>query len=195
MLRLLTFALSALCLVGIPTQAYSQTVYISEFMASNQDTLDDQDGESSDWIELFNSGSTPVDLDGWYLTDDPLLLAKWQIPGVTLGGGQFLIVFASDKNRRDPAGELHTNFKLASGGDYLALVQEDGITIEHDYGSSYPAQITDVSYGLGMSGGSSVLLEQGDSLRYKIPTNGNDDVDNGLNPNAWIGTNFDRDRC
>ena len=191
MLRLLTFALSALCLVGIPTQAYSQTVYISEFMASNQDTLDDQDGESSDWIELFNSGSTPVDLDGWYLTDDPLLLAKWQIPGVTLGGGQFLIVFASDKNRRDPAGELHTNFKLASGGDYLALVQEDGITIEHDYGSSYPAQITDVSYGLGMSGGSSVLLEQGDSLRYKIPTNGNDDVDNGLNPNAWIGTNFD----
>ena len=87
--------LQFLCLLGALNPAYSQTVYISEFMASNQDTLDDEDGESSDWIELFNSGSTPVDLDGWYLSDDAARLTKWQIPDVTLGGGQFLNIFAS----------------------------------------------------------------------------------------------------
>ena len=179
-----------LCLLGAANPAYSQTVYISEFMASNQDTLDDEDGDSSDWIELFNSGDSPVDLDGWFLSDDPAQLTKWQIPDVTLDGGQFLLIFASDKNRTDPAAELHTNFKLSSSGDYIALVRADGTTIEHDWGPAYPAQITDVSYGLGMSGGSTVLLQQGDPLRYKIPTNGNDDVDDGLNPTPWIGTSF-----
>lgn len=170
--------------------SFAQSIYISEFMASNQDTIDDEDGDSSDWIELFNASASPVDLDGWYLTDDPANLTMWEIPGVTLGSGQFLLVFASDKNRRDPAAELHTNFKLSSSGDYIALVQSDGVTIEHDYAPSYPAQITDVSYGLGMSGANSTLLTLGSALKWRVPTNGNDDVDNGNNPNPWIGTNF-----
>ncbi len=189
MRHLLPLALVS-CSIGGMAPSEAQTVYISEFMASNQDSLDDEDGDSPDWIELFNAGSTPVDLDGWYLTDDPALLTQWQIPGVTLPAGQFILIFASDKDRRDPAAELHTNFKLSAGGDYLALVQSDGITIEHDYGASYPAQITDVSYGVGMSGGSSILVGQGDQLRYKIPTGGGDDVDDGLNPDPWIGTGF-----
>ncbi|MFT4546726.1 MAG: hypothetical protein ACI9MB_000670 [Verrucomicrobiales bacterium] len=180
-----------LCLVfSSATVAVSQTIYISEFMASNQDALTDEDGNTSDWLELFNSGTTPIDLDGWYLTDDAALLTKWQIPGVTLNGGQFIVIFASNKNRRDPANELHTNFKLSASGDHLALVRPDGTTVEHDYGASYPAQITDVSYGLGMSGGTSVLLEHGDGLRYKVPSDDSDDVDDGLNPNPWIATGF-----
>ena len=188
--RLLTFALSLYLVASLP-QAYSQSVYISEFMASNLDSLDDEDGDSPDWIELFNPGDSPVDLDGWYLSDDPAQLTKWPIPGITLGGGQFVVIFASDKNRRDPAGELHTNFKLSAGGDYLALVRPDGVTVEHGYAPSYPAQITDVSYGIGMSGGTSILVDHGDPLRYKIPTGGGDDVEDGLNPNPWIGPGFD----
>ena len=186
--RPVVWCLGIVLLACTAPEARSQSVYISEFMASNQDTLDDEDGDSSDWIELFNNTSSPVDLDGWYLTDDPALLTKWQFPGVTLGAGQFLIVFASDKNRTDPAGQLHTNFKLASGGDYIALVRDDGTTVEHDFGSTYPAQITDVSYGLGMSGGSTVLLDQGDPLRYKIPTNGNDDVDDDVDDGPQPGS-------
>ncbi|MGI9244834.1 MAG: lamin tail domain-containing protein, partial [Verrucomicrobiales bacterium] len=178
------------CLFGCLHQADAQTVFISEFVASNQDSLADEDGDSPDWLELFNSGETPIDLDGWYLTDDPALLNKWQIPGVTLPAGQFIVIFASDKNRRDPESELHTNFKLSAGGDYLALVRADGVTVEHDYGPVYPAQITDVSYGVGMSGGSSVLVDQGSTLRYRIPTGGGDDVDDGLNPSPWIGAGF-----
>ena len=56
-------------------------------------------------------------------------------------------VFASDKDRRVPGGELHTNFKLSAGGDYLALVRPDGVAIEHEFAPTYPNQLTDISYG------------------------------------------------
>ena len=67
---------------------------------------------------------------------------------MSLGAGDELLVFASNKDRRVAAGELHTNFKLDSGGEYLALVKPDGTTVEFDYGTSYPPQYADVSYGL-----------------------------------------------
>jgi hypothetical protein len=53
-------------------------------MADNDRTLNDEDGESSDWIEIFNSGSSPANLNGWFLTDDPAHLTKWLFPEVTL---------------------------------------------------------------------------------------------------------------
>lgn len=60
-------------------------VRINEFMASNSNTLDDGDGESSDWIELYNAGPGPVDLSGWSLTDSANNLNKWEFPaGTTL---------------------------------------------------------------------------------------------------------------
>ncbi|MFV2065890.1 MAG: CotH kinase family protein [Pirellulales bacterium] len=120
---------------------------ISEFMASNQSTLDDEDGLTSDWIEILNGGSEPVSLAGWYLTDNATIPDKWTFPDVTLPAGGTLIVFASGKNRTDASGELHTNFKLSSRGEYLGLVRPD-LTVAHDFGPSYPPQQIDVSYGL-----------------------------------------------
>src|SRR5690606_18823594 len=76
----------------------SATVLISEFMASNSSTLLDGDGESSDWIEIYNGTSSPVDLAGWHLTDDEDDLLKWQFPSMPqtiLDPGEYLIVFAS----------------------------------------------------------------------------------------------------
>ncbi len=59
----------------------------------------------------------------------------------------FLVVFASNKDRRDPAQELHTNFKLGQGeGGFLALVRPDGQTLASAY--TYPPQLRDVSYGI-----------------------------------------------
>ena len=46
-------------------------------MADNTRTLQDEDGDFTDWIELHNPAATPVDLKGWRLTDDPALPAKW----------------------------------------------------------------------------------------------------------------------
>ena len=97
-------------------------VAISEFMASNSVTIYDEDGDSSDWIELHNAQSSVVRLDGWYLTDDPSDLTKWQLPNIELLPRGRLLVFASGKDRTDAKRALHTNFRLSSSGEYLALV-------------------------------------------------------------------------
>ena len=57
---------------------------ISEFMADNADTIEDEDCRSSDWLEVFNATADSVNLDGWYLTDDPAVLNKWSIPNLSL---------------------------------------------------------------------------------------------------------------
>ena len=80
---------------------------ISEFMAVNDIGLDDQDRDESDWIEIHNAGTTTASLEGWYLTDSAKDLTKWRFPAVVLQPDDYLVVFASGKDRRDPAGELH----------------------------------------------------------------------------------------
>src|SRR5262245_28276224 len=102
---------------------------ISEFMAANSSTLADDDGAYSDWIELHNPDPAAVDLTGWYLTDSVSNKTKWQLPSVSIPTGGYLVVFASNKNRRDPSAPLHTNFALSAGGEYLALVRADGVTV------------------------------------------------------------------
>jgi hypothetical protein len=180
----------ALCVVLSAAPACAQSVYISEFMASNRDSIEDSDGESSDWIELFNASDSAVDLDGWYLSDDRSKLTMWRFPGITIGAGRFMVIFASDKDRRDPDDQLHTNFKLTSSGEYLALIRPDGISVEHEYFPSYPPQVNDVSYGLGMGSNETVLLDLGAPLKWKIPANDDDAVSAGDNPNPWIANSF-----
>jgi len=112
---------------------------LSEFMADNRYALDDEDGDSEDWIELHNPGRSPVSLGGYFLTDDPLDLTKWQIPAFTLSSGEHLVVFASGKDRTDQVGEWHTNFRLARNGEYLAPVAPDGASLITEF-SAYPFQ-------------------------------------------------------
>lgn len=128
--------------------AESRTILISEFMAINSKTVVDEDGDASDWIELYNPGENSVNLKGWYLTDKSDNLKKWEIPNITLAAGNYLLVFASEKKRDEPNSELHTNFKLSGSGEFLAIVEPDGTTISHSYGETYPAQREDISYGI-----------------------------------------------
>ena len=136
-------------------------IVINEFMASNGQTLDDEDGQSSDWIEVANVTSKNVDIGGWFLTDDPDDLKKWQFPqGAQISAKGYLIVFASGKDRSIVDMELHTNFNLDAGGDYLALAAPDGRTIMHEYRTyeydqglfGYPPQERDISYGINDQG-------------------------------------------
>jgi len=119
---------------------------ITEFMADNETTLADEDGIFSDWIEIHNPDATPVNLSGWTLTDKATSPAKWIFPAVTLEPGGFIVVFASGKNRTVPGAELHTNFSLAAGGEYLALLAPGG-GIANQFSPEYPAQDTDKSSG------------------------------------------------
>ena len=127
-------------------------VRINEIMASNERTIDDEDRDDSDWIELKNFGNAIVDLDGWYLTDLRNNLDNWRFPAVALSPGETLLVFASNKNRRVSGAELHTDFRLSSSGEYLALIKPDGVTIASEFTPTFPALPTDVSYGLAPGG-------------------------------------------
>ncbi|MFC1739626.1 lamin tail domain-containing protein, partial [Planctomycetota bacterium] len=87
-------------------------VLITELMAVNTSTLLDEDGDDSDWLEIYNAGTEPVDMNGWYLTDDEDNLTRWRFPSVILDPCEYLVVFTSGKNRAVPGSELHTNFEL-----------------------------------------------------------------------------------
>ena len=102
---------------------------ISEVMSSNGSTLADEDEDFSDWIELHNPSPEPVELDGYFLSDDDEEPDRWQVPAVILEPGGFLVVFASGKDRSDPAGELHTDFRVAQGDEPVLLVAPDGETV------------------------------------------------------------------
>ena len=128
-------------------QLLASDLVISELMASNSSSLLDEDRDTSDWIEIHNPTESSVDLTGWTISDDADQLNKWTFPSVSIQAGAFLVVFASGKDRRAAAEELHTNFKLAKSGEFLALGRPDGITA-HQFAPGYPSQQTDISFGL-----------------------------------------------
>src|SRR5206468_5590943 len=109
----------ALWWISIDTNGAVGTVLVSEFMAANSSTMLDEDGESSDWIELFNSGTTTVSLDGWFLTDETGNLRKWRLPASNLPAGGYLVVFASGKDRRTPGADRKST-RLNSSHDQIS---------------------------------------------------------------------------
>ena len=147
-----------------------EKVHLTEFMAANLRTLADRDREYSDWIELHNAGAAPVNLEGWFLTDDRAKLNKWRFPATTLAAGEYLIVFASGKDRRAPGAELHANFKLDAERGYLGLVKPDGATVASDFAPEYPRQVAGASYGLDMADKPAPLLTGTTSRRVLVPT-------------------------
>ncbi len=111
-----TFLLVGLTSLVTAINSLSADVLISEVMTSNMDTLQAADGSSPDWFELHNDGAESVNLAGYFLTDDPDDLSKWEVPAADLAANGYLVIFASGDDLRDPAGELATNFKLKKWG-------------------------------------------------------------------------------
>ncbi|MHA3771303.1 lamin tail domain-containing protein [Verrucomicrobiota bacterium sgz303538] len=126
--------------------ASAQEVVISELMAAGQEVLADGDGDFPDWIELRNTSTKAVNLNGWHLTDNDSEPKKWAFPSVSIAPGGYLVVFASGKNRRAAGSELHTSFSLAADGEYLALTRPDGTPASV---LPFPAQLPGVSFGAG----------------------------------------------
>ena len=163
-------AAAFLCLAFLASAARAQFV-ITEFMAVNTEDIEDEDGNHEDWIEIYNSGLSAASLLGWHLTDSAGQLRKWPFPDKTLQPGQYLVVFASNKDRRNPAATLHTNFKLDAGGEFLALTKAEtngGTTIVQSW-NPYLPQAADVSYGITQSGATSVLVGAASSVKWLVP--------------------------
>jgi len=149
-----TYTLTASNAFGVSTAAVvvhivqpANHLVISEFMAENETTLADEDGAFPDWIEIHNPTDAPVNLAGHFLTDDEAEPQKWPFPSLELAPDGYLIVFASGKDRRNPAAPLHANFNLDSGGEYLALVGPGPILL-HAFAPLFPPQRQDISFGL-----------------------------------------------
>ena len=67
---------------------------------------------------------------------------------------------------------MHTNFNLRAGGEYLALVQPDELTIVSEFSPEFPPQAEDISFGLPTGGDKAVLVDDGSSAFYLVPTDG-----------------------
>ncbi len=121
------------------------SVVISEIMASNDMYSINGDSEYYDWIELYNNGSTTVNLDGYYLTDTLNLPCKWPLPEIKLRPSQYIVFIASGKDTEDKHGYYHTNFRISSEGESIALINPQKNTsslAEMDYSPN------NVSYGI-----------------------------------------------
>ncbi|WP_378015830.1 InlB B-repeat-containing protein [Adhaeribacter terreus] len=99
-------------------------------MSSNTSTITDEDGAYSDWIELVNYGTTPIDLQGFGLTDLSSTPFKWVFPAKVMAPGEFLLVWASSKDRTDPSLPLHTNFAISAGGEDIVITAPDGTLVD-----------------------------------------------------------------
>ncbi len=144
--------------LGLSMGSLQGQILISEWMASNGDSSVDEDGESSDWVEIWNRGNQSISLEGFSLSvnlEDP---RQWVFPAITLSSGQRMFVWASGKDRVDPTLPLHTNFRLDADGGSLWLWYSDGQTLVSAY-EDYPKQRRDVSYGLDESGQNRFFLQ------------------------------------
>ncbi|MFM1767771.1 MAG: hypothetical protein RJA22_300 [Verrucomicrobiota bacterium] len=170
----IVFLLAFLALVALPAGSVraADQFLITEFAAANSGTLVDEDGDSSDWIEIHNPGTNTASLAGWFLTDNSLRLGGWQFPATNVPPSGYLVVFASGKDRRRPGSPLHTDFRLGSTGGYLALVRPDGFTIASEFSPAYPIQVGGVSYGSPVQTFPVTLVASGALARVRVPLDG-----------------------
>ena len=125
----------------------SGDVLINEIVASNSSSAYDLNAESDDWVELFNTTATPIDLSGMYLSDEPINLMKWAFPiGTNIPANGYLMVWCD--NDTEQAG-LHTNFKLSSLGENLTF--SNGAMIYDQV--AFGVQSTDIAYARCPDGG------------------------------------------
>ena len=130
----------------------SQHLFINEFLASNSNVLADEHGDFDDWVELFNPGPLPVDIGGWYVTDDLSKPNKWQIPATepattTVQPGGFLLLWF---DREMWQGVLHVDAKLSADGEDIGLFRPDGTPVD---ALSFGPQTANISYGRMPDGG------------------------------------------
>ncbi|RPI60379.1 MAG: T9SS C-terminal target domain-containing protein, partial [Ignavibacteriales bacterium] len=126
------------------SQIITNEIVINEFMADNGITIADPNGEYDDWIELYNPTSSPINLTGRYLTDKKDNLIKYQFtqPNLVLNPNEYLLIWCDEQQEQQG---IHTNFKLSASGEFIALVENDAITVIDSI--SFGPQTTDISFG------------------------------------------------
>jgi hypothetical protein len=138
------FLFSACCSI-----VYSQNIRINEVLASNQSTLADEDEDFPDWLEVYNSSTDTVQLDGILLLNVSNPDSGWAFPSLKLPPAEFLVVFASGKNRQITGEPLHTNFKIQASECTLLLIDPNGNLLDS---VTTPTLPPDISFGRSPDG-------------------------------------------
>ena len=121
------------------------TLMLNEVMPVPRSGLRDEDGDLSDWVELYNAGRETIDLSELALSDNEQKPLKWFFPeGAVIEPGQYYIVFCSGKNKMQQNGIPHTNFSLSGEGETIVLTTRAGELVDR---VTVPIIGKDVSYG------------------------------------------------
>ncbi len=105
---------------GMGISAFCQQIVINEVQSSNITTIFDHTGNSPDWIEIYNRGSTEINLSNYGLSDDRSIPQKWTFPSISLKPGEFLLVFASGLDLKKAP--LHWETVIDKGAYWKYLV-------------------------------------------------------------------------
>lgn len=137
-----------------PLASADTAIVINEVMASNVSTAADNFGEYDDWIELYNKSTSPVDLSGYYLTDNPLNLDKFEIPaGTIIQPNDYLIVWADEDSSQGP---YHANFKLSAIAELLMLLDTNGNIVDS---LTWTGQLADMGYARVPNGTGNFVIQ------------------------------------
>jgi hypothetical protein len=106
-------------------------LYINELLSANNTDLVDNVGELEDWFEIYNPNDFPVNLGGYYFSDNIENPTKWRVPidypdSVTVDANSWLLFYADDDAEQ---GVLHVTFKLSNNEETLRLYTPDGFTL------------------------------------------------------------------
>jgi hypothetical protein len=119
------FCLFLIVLLIAIKDIHGQHLLINEVIYSNKGVYYDHDGDTPDLIELYNAGSSSVDLKDYKITDDTTETKHWSFPSFELKAGKFMVVLASDKNKISDD-EFHLDFKLSQMEEPVYLISPSG---------------------------------------------------------------------
>ena len=143
------------------------TLFINEFMASNDTRYADENGDYDDWVEIFNGGTTTVDLGGYFISDDheiPVQISTGVPDKTVVEPGGFIFLWFDNTPVQGP---LHIAYKLGSTGDAIHLYGVDGVTRLDSY--IFSPQTTDVSEGRASDGDENWMF-------FDLPTPGQSNI-------------------
>ena len=122
------------------------TVYdglvISEVMAANSTAVPDENGDFSDWLELYNGTGQDLDLEGVMLTNRTDRV-RFTFPAYTLKAGEYVVIFCTNSYQMDPSKPFHAKMKISSAGDHIYLYSPDLYLIDE---LATPTLTSDTSY-------------------------------------------------
>ncbi len=99
---------------------------INEICPSNISNYESGEGVFPDWVELTNTSSAAINLEGFSFSDEFDHPTKWIFPGISILPGEFKVIsFNTDSVALDIV-----NFELSKKGGSLYLFDDTGIFID-----------------------------------------------------------------